>query len=54
MKSRLAALFCVACVACVGAGAALAGEVTGNGNNLWTSTVPCPPGEVPQVPSATR
>ena len=47
MKSRAAALFCVALVACVGAGTALAGEVTGNGDTLWTSTVPCPPGEGP-------
>jgi hypothetical protein len=31
MKSRLAALFCVAVVAAVAAGSAFAGEITGNG-----------------------
>ena len=47
MKSGLVAVLCAAAFLIVGAGSASAGEVTGNGETLWTSTVPCPPGEGP-------
>ena len=37
-KSLIAAAVCAAVVAVVGAGSAFAGEITGNGKPLWTST----------------
>ena len=37
-KSLIAAAVCAAFVAVVGAGSAFAGEITGNGKPLWTST----------------
>jgi len=37
-KSFLAAAFCALAFGALGAGSAFAGEVTGNGNALWTST----------------
>jgi hypothetical protein len=39
VKSLLAAAFCVAAIAGAGASAASAGEITGNGKPLWTSTI---------------
>jgi hypothetical protein len=38
-KSLIAAAVCAAAVALVGAGSAFAGEITGNGKPLWTSTI---------------
>jgi len=38
MRRKIAAAVCVLGVAGVSAGSALAGEITGNGKPLWTST----------------
>ena len=37
-KSLVAAAVCAVAVGALGAGSALAGEITGNGKPLWTST----------------
>src|SRR5690242_18471061 len=38
-KNVLAAVACIAAMAAFGAGSAMAGEITGNGKPLWTSTI---------------
>jgi hypothetical protein len=38
-KNFLAAVACIAAMAAFGAGSAMAGEITGNGKPLWTSTI---------------
>ena len=46
MRSKaLVAACCAVAVAAVAAGPALAGEVTGNGKTLWTSTISTPEGD---------